>query len=540
MSTASSRASLALLSLTVLALPAFAQDKLPGDRAIGAATIQVPELKTWLYKLASPEFEGRGTGQPGFALAADYVAKHFAKLGLTPMGDDGTFLQNVPWGGVKVDAEASSLSFEKDGKQVLRLPAARLSGSVSDGIEARGAVTLLVVPAMEAATGSRREVPKIAGLDELDLEGRVVVVFIQPQEGNDRGESMARFQVQNQLQGKNVAALLFAAAADVSGGISGRAGASRRTNPAAAAQGRMPASLRFGGADLQALLAAAGTDAAVLQGKQLAHPLSLEAELKVVVATEKLPACNVVAVLPGSDPQLKDEYVVIGSHLDHLGRRGDTYCPGADDDGSGTTGVMAVAQAFVENPVKPRRSILFVCFCGEEAGLVGSKYFVDHPPIPLASIAAELQMDMIGRDEESKRTGEKAADNRNSVHLVGTQRISNDLHNLCLRKNETAGFDLEWDEEGVFSRSDHANFARSGIPIAFFFTGFHNDYHQVTDTPDKIHYEKLGAIATYVYDIGFELATQDQRPLVDRELWEKNRQSVRGVETPVAPMRAGK
>ncbi len=245
---------------------------------------------------------------------------------------------------------------------------------------------------------------------------------------------------------------------------------------------------------------------------------------------------NVVGVLPGADDKLAQEYVVIGSHLDHLGRRGATIYPGADDDGSGTTGVLAVATMFAKNPVRMNRSVLFVCFCGEENGLVGSAWFADHSPIPLESIVSELQMDMIGRNEESG--GEKAEDNTNSLHLVGTQKLSTDLHELCIAKNSAAGFDLEWDEEDVFSRSDHANFARKGIPIAFFFTGFHPDYHQPTDTPDKINFDKLLRVATYVYDIAFELGAQSSRPLVDAELWAKNRVSLRGVEEPAAPVRA--
>jgi hypothetical protein len=147
-------------------------------------------------------------------------------------------------------------------------------------------------------------------------------------------------------------------------------------------------------------------------------------------------------------------------------------------------------------------------------------------------------MDMIGRNEETQH--KKAQDSLNAVDLIGTQRISRDLHALCLKKNETAGFELRWDQESVFSRSDHANFARKGIPIAFFFTGFHPDYHRVTDTPDKIDYPKLQRVLTWVYDIGFELAEQPARPLVDHDLWEKNRGEVHGVQTPVAPMRPEK
>jgi Zn-dependent M28 family amino/carboxypeptidase len=196
---------------------------------------------------------------------------------------------------------------------------------------------------------------------------------------------------------------------------------------------------------------------------------------------------------------------------------------------------------FAKNGERPARSILFVCFCGEEKGLLGSRYFADNLPIPVESIVAELQMDMIGRDEEENSEGDKgelAENNRNTVHLIGTKQLAPALHDLCLQRNEIAGFDIEWDQEGMFSRSDHANFARLGIPIAFFFTGLHRDYHQTTDTPDKIHYEKLLRISQWVYDIGFELGTQKGRPEIDPELWAKYRG--KGRAEPAAPMMPGK
>ena len=163
-----------------------------------------------------------------------------------------------------------------------------------------------------------------------------------------------------------------------------------------------------------------------------------------------------------------------------------------------------------------------------------------NPPIPLEAIVAELQMDMIGRDEEANaesRTtaerNEKAEDNRDTLHLVGTRKLAPALHELCLAKNEQAGFVIEYDQEGMFGRSDHANFARMGVPVAFFFTGLHRDYHQTTDTPDKIHYEKLLRVASYVYDIAFDLAQADDRPLIDPELWAGMRG--KGSEEPAAP-----
>jgi hypothetical protein len=531
---------LALYLLAGLA-PAQESGALPKDRAEGAKQIAVPQMQKWLGTLASEEFGGRGTGQPGFQKAADMVAAHFKELGLQPRGDDGTYFQNVPWSAPKIDKEHTSVAFQKDGKEVLRIPVDRLAGNASGAVDATGPVALLVVP--EPARAERGQTPAIEGLDAVDVEGKVVVVHIVNDGTETQNQSAyARLGVLRALDGKKAAAIVFAQRDAVEGGMQSRGGATRRAgNPAIAGMRLSPANIAIGGDDLTALLAAAGTDAAVLAGKEIAPATAaLTATVQVKVQDDKVPAMNVVGVLPGSDPKLKDEYVVIGSHLDHLGRRGDSYFPGADDDGSGSTGVLAVSAAFAKNPVRCKRSILFVTFCGEESGLIGSGYFVDHCPIPLSSIVGELQMDMIGRDKEENREGgkgEKAENNRNTLHLIGSQKLSNDLHKICMSKNDTAKFDLKWDQEGMFSRSDHANFAKMGVPIAFFFTGLHRDYHQTTDTPDKINFPKLARVATYVYDIGFELAQQHDRPLIDKELWEQNRKGLRGAETPAAPLR---
>ncbi|MHC5066624.1 MAG: M28 family metallopeptidase, partial [Planctomycetota bacterium] len=260
----------------------------------------------------------------------------------------------------------------------------------------------------------------------------------------------------------------------------------------------------------------------------------LKARSTIEIATSDAPAFNVLGILPGSDPKLRDEFVAIGCHLDHLGRRGDTIYPGADDDGSGSVGLMAISQAFAKNENRPKRSIIFMAFCGEEMGLRGSRFLAENSPVPLENIVAELQIDMIGRNEESGE--EKAEDNVNSVHLVGTEKLSSDLHDLCLKLNEErAGLDFEYDEEDVFYRSDHFSFAREGIPIAFLFTGFHPDYHKPTDTVEKINFDKLARIATYVYDLAYELADQDSRPMVDADRWQKMER--KGRQTPVAPVR---
>ncbi|MBK8100765.1 MAG: M28 family peptidase [Planctomycetes bacterium] len=528
-----------LLSFAVaaaLAATLTAQQPLPPDRATGGTTITAEQCSKWLHTLASPEFGGRGTGQEGFQKAADFVAAHFQSLGLEPRGDNKTFFQQVPWGAVKIDSTRTFVAFALGDQKVVEIPAERLGGNASANLEAKGEPVLLCFK-----PPARRD-DGIAGLQDVDLAGKVAIVFLLTDGTETQGQgTMARFAVQRALADKKAAALLFASKDPVTGGIQGRAGAGRRASPAAAGAAMSPANLSFGGDDLTALLAAAKLDADTLKGAAVATPMpGLQATIQVTTSKSQAPACNVVGVLPGSDPKLRDEYVVIGSHLDHLGRRGETFFPGADDDGSGSTGVMAVAQAFAKNKSRPKRSVLFVAFCGEENGLIGSDFFVRNCPIPLSSIVGELQMDMIGRDEEESvegNRGEKAEENRNTVHLIGTKKLSPALHELCLQKNAAAAFDIEYDEEGMFGRSDHANFAREGVPIAFFFTGLHGDYHKQSDTPDKINYEKLVRIAQWVYDIGYELAEQPGRPEIDPELWKKA--GGRNGKDPAAPLIGG-
>ncbi|MBL9078042.1 MAG: M28 family peptidase [Planctomycetes bacterium] len=522
---------------TLLTLPLLAQERLPDDRRQGAEAVTVEMCEQWLGTLASPEFEGRGTGQPGYRMAADYVAERFRELGLEARGDDATYFQHVPWSDSKIDEGKTCVEFRSPRGDSLRIPAQRLGGTASSALAASGPVLLLVAALPTVAPTETANAPTIPGLADVDATGKVVVVYLRSGEDR-RAAAMARFAILQGLQGKKPAAVLFAQRDDVRGPLRGRQGAQRRTNPAAAGIARAPLDVTLGGADLTALLQLAGQDAAVLDGLVLATPIPLEAQLTVAIEEAAAPAMNVFAVLPGSDPQLRDQYVVVGSHLDHLGKRGDRLFPGADDDGSGTTGVLAVATMLVKNGGRPARSILFVCFSGEERGLIGSGWFADHCPVPLSSIVAELQMDMIGRDEEENAEGnkdEKAEDNRNSLHLVGTQKLAPELHAICLAANARAGFDLEYDEERMFGRSDHANFAQKGVPVAFFFTGLHRDYHQPSDTPDKIHYEKLLRVARYVYDIAFTLAQQPGRPQIDPGLWRTYR-GKRGGE-PAAPMK---
>jgi len=223
-----------------------------------------------------------------------------------------------------------------------------------------------------------------------------------------------------------------------------------------------------------------------------------ELTITIPMREESAGAPNVIAWLEGSDPELKDEYVVIGAHLDHLGIRNGKVYPGADDNGSGSTAVLSIARAMALNPVKPKRSILFMWFTAEEVGLLGSRYYTNNPIHPLDNMTCMFNIDMVGRNED-KGAGDADADNEGHIHLVGSQRGDNAMHDLILAANDHVGFEFELDEENVWNRSDQINFYNQGVPVAFMFGGFHPDYHKTTDQTQEINYKKIASAAKLYY-----------------------------------------
>ena len=224
---------------------------------------------------------------------------------------------------------------------------------------------------------------------------------------------------------------------------------------------------------------------------------------------------NVVGFIPGSDPELRDEAVVIGGHLDHVGEHDGKIFNGADDNASGSTALLAVCRALMANPRRPRRSTVIVFFGAEERGLHGSRYYVDNPTLPIEKMVCMFNMDMVGRNEERRdRSGkvtEKAADNVDCLHVIGSKRHSLELDPWIHKVNGPIGFKFEYDEEGVWNRSDQYNFAAKGVPVTFFFAGFHADYHKPTDTIEKINFDKVTRVSRLVYSLVFEVGDRPRR-----------------------------
>ncbi len=481
--------------LFVLILASVARAQYEGAAAVSAEvkggfeSITPEYCKEVLTYLAGDECAGRRTGTEGYQKAADYVAARFKEFGLKPVGDDGSYFQAVPFTRSRVDVKKSGLSVGElklsCGEDVMFNPA---------DITVEGEV-VFVSGGADALLGE----PKV-------LLGKVLVVHGGTGARNGGVIRQAR-------RHRPVAILTVEDEVGEPRWVASRRGGSRRSRRARQARGTMT----LEAAKRLAEACGVSDPLVISQGDEAVAKVAKRGQARLTIAreTDASGVPNVVGFLEGSDPRLKKEMVICGSHLDHLGvgTNGQTYY-GADDDGSGSSGLVAVARAFTKNGKRPRRSVMFLAFCGEEMGLVGSRYYADNPIFPLEDVVCELQMDMIGRNEEfcsSNRTRETGDENVQTTHLIGSKRISMPLHEAIIDLNKHVGFAFEYDEEDVYTRSDHYSFAAKGVPVAFLFSGFHKDYHKPTDTLEKINFDKIANTAKLVYLIAFEMADRKTR-----------------------------
>lgn len=256
------------------------------------------------------------------------------------------------------------------------------------------------------------------------------------------------------------------------------------------------------------------------KGKARSRKTSLKCSIVSNMVNNNITTENVLGFVEGTD--LKDEVLVVTAHYDHIGKHGDVIYYGADDDGSGTTALLMMAEAFAkakENGKGPRRSILFMPVSAEEKGLLGSRYYSENPIFPLENTVADLNIDMIGRIDEPHEG------NPDYVYIIGSNFLSTELHNINETQNKLhTQLQLDYtfnsvdDSNNFYRRSDHYNFAKHGIPVIFYFNGVHKDYHQPSDTVDKIDFNKLSKITRLVYYTAWDIANRDKRPVVDGDI----------------------
>jgi hypothetical protein len=414
-----------------------------------------------------PQFEGRGTGQIGYMKAAHWVAGKLAEFGLEPIGDGETYFQMMPITR-RLPEIAECRILAADGFVIEGAGHLGFERYTDQG-EVRGKAAFL------SFVGPNPSLPE-------DLDLREAIVFYS----TDAASAPSVPRLLARLRPSATMRLI---------------GSPPISAPQTLFPGRRSRSTSVSGTLLRDEGQRLATALGVAEGWDQETSIQVtdqEVTLRMTLREQPAGAPNVLAWLEGSDPELKHEYVVIGAHLDHLGFSGDQLFPGADDNGSGSVAVLSIAKAMAANPVKPKRSVLFMWFTAEEVGLLGSRYYTDNPIVPLENMTCMFNIDMVGRNED-QGPGDADADNEGHIHLVGSQRGETALHDLILAANQHIGFNFELDMESVWNRSDQVNFYNKGVPVAFMFGGFHPDYHQPSDTPDRINYLKIQSGARLYY-----------------------------------------
>lgn len=530
------------------------------------------DLMTRLYIYSDDSLRGREAGTPDAMHATTYIESQVRQLGLRPAGDHGSYFQNMPVTARSVTPASTIMTggktFHADRDFVLAAPPADhkvsapviFGGTLGDTTneltadQANGKIVVMMEPA-GGGRGFFRRAPGSAN----PLAGAAAIVTVAATLPKPRFQPVLNDTVQN--EGRAAYAASHPNEANARGGRGG-----------------------FGGAGLN--ITVTPQVASALLGKPVESAVRGDAgpsaTVDIHIKTVAAPTRNVVAILPGTDPKLSKEYIVIGAHADHIGVSGvrpvaehdslkaynevarvegadtrnapeptpeqwarinavkdslrriypprlDSISNGADDDGSGTVSILEIAQAFAQGPVKPKRSLIFIWQMGEEKGLWGSEWFTNHPTVPRDSIIADLNLDMVGRGARTditgrNKAGEELTGANNYLQLVGSRRLSTELGNIAERVDSSEAapltFDYSMDANGhpqnIYCRSDHANYARYGIPVIFFTTGGHADYHQVTDEPQYIQYEHMARVDKLVFDIATRVADLDHRVVVDK------------------------
>ena len=440
----------------------------PVEYSAGFADITESESAEILEHLVEGEMAGRGTGQEGFLNAAKWFASQLEASGFQPAGENGSWFQNVPF--IKLLVHADACGVKVNGEECIAGNSYGIS-SFAGTFENSMPVTFATL------TNSPPEI------SDGQYAGRLLIV-----------QAGRRFSAEDPFVLKAKPACLLIVADD--GRVRNEAVNQSEQTPSA-----IPVALITRTA-ANALAAKCGAAENFFGDENPTGNLTLDssqiADCRLSIERESIDVPNVVGWYPGSDEALRHEHICIGAHLDHLGvQRGELY-PGADDNGSGSTSLLQIAKAIHANPVKPKRSVLMIAFCAEERGLLGSKHYTSNPLRPLQDMICMLNIDMIGRNEESP--SETAAENLNTIHLVGSKDHSLQLHQMVEKANESIGFVFEYDEEErVDGRSDHASFSEKGIPVTFLFGGFSPYYHKPTDTMDGINFAKIANAARLNY-----------------------------------------
>ncbi len=508
------------LQLLLVFFTAVAQD----STAVFFSNYISPSLiKQHLEVLASDSLEGRETAAPGMVKAANYVSSQYEKLGLPTLANGTRFqefpLVNLIAGMMTIDTRKKS--YKQSGDFFFTDNSAELQVEATD-------IVFVGYGIVDSTIGWN-------DYSNVDVNGKVVM-FLEGEPLKKDGsaqftksgaESPWASGRQKKIQlakDRNAKAVLFVQK-DYKKNyerISRWLVSGRLALPDEEAKQIIPVAYitpEMANDFLQHAGYTVSSYEKRITKKKKSFALTLNQDISITSKISKTSCRNVLGYVEGSS--LKDEVIVISAHLDHLGKRGDKIYYGADDDGSGSASLLAMAEAFVQAKKAgkgPQRSILFLNFSGEEKGLLGSEFYTKNPVFPLEKTVANLNIDMIGRLDSAH------ASNPDYTYIIGSDKLSTQLHRINEEANKfCCNLELDYkyndpsDKMKLYYRSDHYNFAKNKIPVIFYFTGIHDDYHKPTDTIDKIDFDKTSKIAKLVFNTAWQLANQPERIVVDVE-----------------------
>lgn len=503
-------------------LSAQMRNSLP-DQATIAASITTGELQRHAEVLASDILEGRETGTEGQRKAAEYIAELFESWGLPKVGDQNSHLQKI----------------------FLKSEAWKQTGLMIKGKKFRHLWDFYADPGLNPDSNQDFKFDEVIflgyGIDAqsysdyrgVDVKGKAILIY-DGEPLNLEGNSLVTgnatpsdWTIARRLQAAKARGASIVLVID--GKFKENVGELRRRlnsnslKPAENNPEKVPLAscIHLSSETAKELLGnkvqkmIKQRDKILSSGRSASFAIKTNFNIILEKEIRTLSGHNVLGYVEGIDPALRHELLVVSAHFDHLGKRGDVIYYGADDNASGTSTVLEIAQAFREAQLAgagPRRSVLFLLVSGEEKGLLGSQYYISNPVFPLENTIANINVDMVGRVDE------KHAENPDYIYVIGADRISTELHRINEAANATfTGIELDYtyndpkDPNRYYYRSDHYHFAEKGIPAVFYFSGTHADYHQPGDTADKLNYEKMAKIGRLVFHTAWELTNRDER-----------------------------
>lgn len=544
-----------VLALVLAGLAACSQtkqaEKAPLNAIDFASVIDSAYLHKHLSVIAHDSLEGRDTGSEGQRKAADYIIKEYKRLGIASGTEDGSYLQPVEFKTSKLNSVTYSINQIVKPKtgEALHLTTTLSADSESDIVKVYGGDASFNAEVVFAGFGVTDAERGVTPFEGIDVKDKWVLVFAELPTIVD-GDTLLNPNISNNTRFRDISrnlgakGLLLIPASDASydrnlgfakGKIGKHGGLQLAYLAKEASSGGFSynlirpslASKILGLTDTTAL--AAKYDELVKSIKTFrASSTQFEIEIKSDVVPEQLMSNNIVGFIEGSDPVMKNEFVVLSAHYDHVGigapdSTGDTIYNGADDDGSGTVGLLGVGEAMMAAKnagVGPKRSVILLHVTAEEKGLLGSQYYSDHPIYPIKNTIANVNVDMIGRiDDEYTKTN-----NGDYIYIIGGSIISSAMDSILqVANSKTSKINLDMkyndlnDVNQFYRRSDHWNFGRLGVPFAFFFNGVHPDYHRPGDEVSKIAFDAMAKRTKLIFGYTLELANMNGRPKVDNQ-----------------------